>query len=134
MTKKKLYILLAGLSLAGYAWLGWNVANSSATPAACMFKAVTHVPCPSCGTTRALVVLMNGDVRGSLLINPLGAFLALALVIVPLWMVVDALSRNDSLFRLYTTSERFLASSKWISASAVAIVVFNWFWSIAKGL
>jgi hypothetical protein len=134
MKKKQLYILLIGLSLAGYAWLGWNVAESSATLNACIFKAATHLPCPSCGTTRALTLLMSGDVRGSLFINPFGALLALALVIIPLWVVIDVLRRSDSLFRWYVLVERSLVKRKWISVPAIALVVLNWFWNIAKGL
>lgn len=134
MKKNQLYILLLSLSLVGYAWLGWNVAEESATPTACIFKAVTHLPCPSCGTTRALVVMMRGDIGASLLINPFGLLLALALVIVPLWIVVDALRRRDSLFRSYVEAERSLSENRWISVPALAAVVLNWCWNIAKGL
>jgi hypothetical protein len=134
MSKKNLYILLAFLSMVGYAWLGWNTAEDSATPTACIFKALTHLPCPSCGTTRALTILMNGDIRGSLLINPLGVLLALALAIIPLWIIVDTLRRNDSLFRWYVSMERSFATHKWISVPAITVVLLNWFWSIAKGL
>ena len=134
MKKNQLHILLMSLSLVGYAWLGWNVSEEAATPAACIFKAVTHLPCPSCGTTRALVVLMRGDIEASLLINPFGLLLALALVIVPLWIVADALRRRDSLFRFYVEAERSLSESKWISVPALAVVVLNWCWNIAKGL
>jgi len=134
MKKKQLYILLIGLSIAGYAWLGWNVVESSATPTACVFKAVTHLPCPSCGITRALTLLMSGDIRESLFINPFGALLALALVIIPLWIIADTLRGNDSFFRWYVSVERSVVKRKWISVPAIALVVLNWFWNIAKGL
>jgi hypothetical protein len=133
MTKRTLYILLTGLSMVGYVWLGWNVAGHSTTPNACLFKAVTHLPCPSCGTTRALVLLVNGDIRGSLVINPFGALLALALTIVPLWMVIDLTRSSDSLFRWYVSAENSLVKHKWISVPAITVVLLNWFWNIAKG-
>jgi hypothetical protein len=134
MNKKNLYILLTVLSLVGYAWLGWNIIEDSATPTACIFKSVTHLPCPSCGTTRSLVLLANGDVEGSLLANPLGAVLALALVIVPMWLLADTFRRSDSLFRSYRFSERLLVANKWISIPAIALILLNWCWNIAKGL
>jgi Protein of unknown function (DUF2752) len=37
----------------------------------CPFRAVTGIPCPSCGTTRSLVHLAHGDIAGSLILNPL---------------------------------------------------------------
>lgn len=43
----------------------------------CVFKAGTGVPCPSCGSTRALEALAAGDVMAALAVNPL-AVLALA--------------------------------------------------------
>ena len=137
MSKKKLYIFLAGLSLAGYVWLGWSFidgAGASSTPTVCLLKTVTHLPCPSCGTTRALVLLMKGDIGGSLEFNPLGILLAFALVTIPLWIITDTFRRTDSLYRCYVKGERLLAEKKWISVPAAAILVINWFWSIAKGL
>ena len=137
MSKRKLYIFLAALSLAGYVWLGWSFADgagASSTPTVCLFKTVTHLPCPSCGTTRALVLLMKGDIGGSMAFNPLGILLALGLVIVPLWIIGDSLRKTDSLHRCYVKTERLLAEKKWISVPAAAILVINWFWSIAKGL
>ncbi len=134
MKKNHLYIFLISLSLVGYAWLGWNVVEESTTPTTCMFKTITHLPCPSCGTTRAIVLLVNGNVEASLLVNPLGLFLAFALMIVPSWTVMDMIRRSDSLFRLYVTAERLLGNNKWVSVPAIAAVLLNWFWNIAKGL
>ena len=137
MTKKNMYTFLACFLLAGYSWLGGNLADSGETtsgPTVCLFKAATHLPCPSCGTTRALVLLMKGDIRNAVLINPLGLLMALALVIVPLWMAADSFRKTDSLFRWYTKAERLLAENKWVSVPAVAVVLINWFWNIAKGL
>jgi len=137
---KKTYILLAILSMAGYAWLGWNLVEDSSAPTACpvngacLFKAVTHLPCPSCGTTRALVLLMEGEVRGSLLVNPFGAVLGLMLIIVPIWILLDTIRKSNGFFRCYSLAERVLATNKWISASAIAVVLLNWFWNISKGL
>jgi len=37
----------------------------------CPFKAVTGIPCPTCGTARSLVHLAHGDIAGALILNPL---------------------------------------------------------------
>ena len=77
---------------------------------------------------------MKGDIRNAVLVNPLGLLMALALVIVPLWMAADIFRKTDSLFWWYTKAERLLAENKWVSVPAVAVVLINWFWNIAKGL
>ncbi len=52
----------------------------------CLFKALTGLPCPTCGSTRAFGRLFAGDLAGALAMNPLttvGAATVLA------WALVD---------------------------------------------
>jgi Protein of unknown function (DUF2752) len=37
----------------------------------CTFAAVLHRPCPGCGLTRATLLLLHGDVAGSLRMHPM---------------------------------------------------------------
>ena len=137
MSKKTLYLLLASLSFAGYAWLAWNSAGfASHFPGlgTCMFKAGTHVPCPSCGTTRAILLMLHGDVWGSLHLNPIGALLLFALVVIPFWILTDIILKAESLHRWYMTTERALKQNAWISVPLIFLILVNWFWNIAKGL
>jgi Protein of unknown function (DUF2752) len=73
-------------ALAALVWI------AAALPAAlrwqqCGFVRMFHIPCPGCGMTRAVTLLMAGDWRGSLHMHPLalpvlaaGATFALATV------------------------------------------------------
>ncbi len=45
---------------------------------ACPFKRVTGIPCPGCGMTRAVRLVLQGDVAGATALHPL-VWLALAL-------------------------------------------------------
>jgi Protein of unknown function (DUF2752) len=45
-------------------------------PYACPFKALTGLPCATCGMTHAFVYLARGEVRAALAASPLGALLA----------------------------------------------------------
>jgi hypothetical protein len=137
MKKRNLYIFVTGLSLVGYAWLAWNIFESTgndAMPAICMFKEITHLPCPSCGTSRSLVLLAKGEVWKSIMMNPFGAMIALALIIVPFWIIIDSLRKSDSFFRSYIYAEKMLMQKMWITIPAITVVVLNWIWNIAKGL
>ena len=137
MTKRNLYILLACLSLVGYGWIGWNFvegSEASAVPSDCLFKEITSLPCPSCGTTRSLLLLMGGHFHESLMMNPFGIVLALALVIVPLWIMLDTFGKSDSFYKRFRWMEHLLTHNKLLAASAAAIVMLNWFWNISKGL
>ncbi len=42
-----------------------------------MVKNITGSPCPSCGTTRAIQLLLNNDWMASLQMNPFGILVAL---------------------------------------------------------
>ena len=125
------------MSLVGYVWLAWNifeVRNHHAAQDVCMFKGITHIPCPSCGTTRSMLLLVKGQIRESMLINPFGAVLALGLLIIPFWILTDILRKHDSFFRCYISAENLLKQRKWISTPAAAIVLLNWAWNIIKGI
>ncbi len=137
MVKKKLYILLACLSLSGYVWLGWNFIEGpahTAAPSICLFKEVTGLPCPSCGTTRSLLLLVQGDFRGSLMMNPFGVLLAVALIVVPLWITADTLTSSESFYRRYVFLEQIFMNNKLLAVCAAVIVALNWAWNITKGL
>lgn len=54
---------LAGLAAGVSRWLPQPV---------CWMRQVAHVSCPTCGLTRSLVLLVSGDLAGSLVIHPLG--------------------------------------------------------------
>jgi len=52
-------------------------------PILCPFRLITGMPCPTCGTTRAIGSLLLGNVSESVRLNPLG----LLLVITTLWFI-----------------------------------------------
>jgi uncharacterized protein DUF2752 len=93
----------------------------------CAFKAVTGLPCMSCGTTRAFARLYSLDLPGAVAMNPLSAAVALALV--P-WGLVDLvlLPRGRA---LVLEISRGLAP--FVRVTAVALVFANWAYLIVAG-
>ena len=48
----------------------------STGPVLCLFRAVTGVPCPGCGLTRAIARLARGDLAQAVTLHPLAPLLA----------------------------------------------------------
>ena len=135
--KKRIYRTLILLSLAGYGWVGWNIVEGSAhqsAPSVCLFKEITGLPCPSCGTTRSVLLLFHGEVLAALMTNPFGLLIAIGLAVIPLWIIIDLIRKKESFYRRYVWAEKLFIESRWVTASAVMIVVLNWIWNIAKGM
>lgn len=77
----------AGLTLALGAVL-FTLLYAGAVP--CMFARTTHHPCPGCGSTRAVLALLHGDLHGVLVNNPIGPAAALVMGIFALqsWLSI----------------------------------------------
>lgn len=46
----------------------------------CGFAHIFHVPCPGCGSTRAMLALASGDLHGLVRYNPLAPFMTLLVI------------------------------------------------------
>lgn len=130
MKPARLYALLCAGWMAALVWLFFSY-NGEAELIACPIKLVWHIPCPACGTTRAIQALMHGDVSGLWHYNPLGLVAVLMLITLPFVLVYDALFRRMLCCRLYEWGERWVVKYKyWF----ISIVLLNWAWGIYKHL
>lgn len=77
---------------------------------------------------------MQGNFRESFFVNPFGIIGALALVVIPFWILIDTIKRNDSFYRSFLKIESLFATKHWLSFWAIVIVMLNWFWNMSKGL
>lgn len=135
MTRNRLYLLLFLAITAGYAYMAWQLHNSKQhyafTP--CIIKNTTGIACPSCGTTRAIAALAQGNIAQALYINPFGFIVAAVMLIIPLWLVYDVASKKNTLHTAYLNTEKAL-TKKWIALPLILLVLANWAWNISKGL
>ena len=69
---------IVSLAAAGYAFV-LSLVSPGIFPA-CMFRALTGLACPGCGSTRALHQLLHGHVANAFVLNPL------LLVVLPILM------------------------------------------------
>jgi hypothetical protein len=114
--------------ISGYFFL-YNFSGSLEGHTICIFKNITGVPCPACGSTRATLQLFHGELWGSILINPLGVLTNLFILISIFWMLFDIARSKETFFP-------FLIKD-WnnkIKIFIVLIVLVNWMWNIEKGL
>src|SRR5262249_51130087 len=61
----------------------------------CAFASVFHRPCPGCGSTRAVVALLHGDLHGVLAYNPFGPVMAVLIGVLGLQAVASILVHGD---------------------------------------
>jgi len=133
MSRKKLYLFVTLASVVGCLWVLFNVISPGGahTPDLCIFKNITGIPCPSCGTTHAVLKLMHLDWKGAFYDNPLGYIIAAALLVLPAWMAYDYSQKKSSFFTFYKKTEAFIRRP-WVAAMLILLVTANWMWSIYK--
>jgi hypothetical protein len=137
MHRTGLYALMLAACTAGMAWTGYLLYHphlvNDATVTPCLIKHVTRLPCPSCGSSRAVLTLMQGDVIQSVYWNPFGLLIFSIMVASPLWITYDLVTKRNSFFTAYQNIERSLRV-KWVAVSAIVLVLINWIWNISKGI
>lgn len=138
MTKNKLYTILAIACFFGFVWLGFTFAAGEFLHKhnfhVCIFKNITGYPCPACGTTRSVkMLLFDGDIGAAFLMNPIGIIVGVIMVFVPFWLLFDALTKRQTLFDAYVKTEKII-STKPIALLLIALLILNWIWNLNKQL
>lgn len=135
-SRNRLYLLFFTACLAGYSWLGFTLLADSTTHRdveLCLIKRLTNIPCPACGSTRAVVSLTKGNFAEALYTNPLGFVVAAIMLLLPLWIGLDLFRRSSSLVDFYKKIESLLQKPM-VAIPLIGLVLINWIWNITKGL
>jgi hypothetical protein len=135
-SNRKLYWILSLIVVGSYGWIGYHLSHSydhSTGETLCLFKNITELPCPSCGVTRSVLALLNGNIQQALYINPIGVLGAVLLVIIPGWMTFDLVRKQTSLVSFYIKCETILRHQR-VYIPLIALVLLNWIWNVTKGL
>lgn len=135
MKKKSLYTLFLVGCIAGSIWIFLNQKFFVAEKihSVCIFKNVTGIPCPACGSTRSVVSFLQGDLYEAIQGNPVGIFLLLFGAVSLLWIILDLLLKKESYYRLYLKMEALLRKPL-VFIPAILLLLGIWIWNIAKGL
>jgi Protein of unknown function (DUF2752) len=112
--------LWLGVSLAaavvGVAWLRLGLPRP-----ACPLHAATGLPCPGCGTTRAIEALLAGEWSAALALNPLACAALAGVVLFDLYAGIVLLGR------LPRWRPRSPLPAP-VRGGVIAAVALNWFW------
>ena len=136
ISRSKLYTILIIACLAGYIWLFYSVSKfqpENNDVEVCLFKCVTHIPCPSCGSTRSVISIIHGDFLQALYINPFGIIVAGIMLVTPIWILFDIIIRKKTLYDFYIRIETLLRKPG-IAIPLILLVLINWIWNIIKEL
>ncbi|MFT6749504.1 MAG: hypothetical protein ACI9XR_001080 [Flavobacterium sp.] len=131
MSRNKLYTILLIACFLGFSYFIYSFNFEHST--FCVLKKITSFPCPACGNTRAILLLIQGKFVSSLLLNPLGIVVFLAMLIVPIWIIVDLIKTKNSFFIAYKKIEKFL-QKKSVAIPLLILILANWTWNIYKKL
>jgi hypothetical protein len=93
----------------------------------CIFKNITGVPCPSCGSTRATVLLLHGEFQKSVLINPFGIITNILILLSIAWMIRDIIKENETFLPFLKKTWDYR-----IQIFIFLIILANWIWNIEK--
>ena len=105
------------LWLAGVAAFTWLTRGTEPAPTLCVFRNLTSVPCPTCGTTRAVLAAAEGRMLDALLCNP---FVTAALTVGLAWLVL----RLGFGRAVHFTAPRPWKRAMWIAL--IALFLVNW--------
>lgn len=137
LTRSRFYLLLSLACTVGYGWLALvgrlKPEEVGREYDVCLIRHFLHIPCPSCGSTRSVLALMQGDLAGGFYWNPLGFIMFTALIVAPFWIGYDLLLKKDTLYHVFRLFEETL-KRKWVAIPAIVLILLNWAWNIVKGV
>lgn len=121
------YLGIIMILISGYFFL-YFFSSSINGHTLCIFKNMTGVPCPACGSTRATILLFHGEFWKSILINPFGIITSILIIVSIIWMLIDILGSKETYFPFLKKDWNWK-----IKTILLLIIMINWIWNIIKG-
>lgn len=134
MKRNKLYLLVIIACFIGALYLSYHLTTAAAdAQTVCFIKTVTGYPCPSCGTTRAIVFFSKGEIMASVQQNPFGLVVGFCMLFLPIWIVYDVVFKKATFYQFYLKTESVLRKPK-VAVPLIILVILNWIWNLYKHL
>lgn len=117
-------MLLLGWAIIGAAYFQFNPWN-------CWFKTIVGIPCPGCGSTRAISALLQFNIKALAQYNVLALPVFFLFVYANGVYVVDLVYNKRNLQQQYSLLENVLKVRQW-QMLLLGLVLLNWIWNIYK--
>jgi hypothetical protein len=132
--KLRIYITLSIACIAAYIYLFiiiQHVYHSELN--LCLIKNLTGIACPSCGSTRAVELLLNQQYKQALMLNPFSYLILAAMALLPFILMYDFILKKELTYQLYKKMEMQFKKPI-IYIPSILLILVNWIWNITKGL
>ena len=93
----------------------------------CVMKALTGFPCPSCGMTTSISLVMHGDLTAASEANPAGLIVAVLGLVATVWLAAVAAGMPTGTFTVDETI-------KWLTITGTTTVMLRWLTLVATWL
>jgi len=118
-----IWFAVSAISIAGAAiWLAFALPWPR-----CLFLAFTGWPCLTCGSTRALIAFLHGDLPGAFQWNPLAVIAFCTVIVFDLYAAVVLTGRTSRL----RIGDWSAAQKKGVRLTAIALLALNWIYLLA---
>lgn len=127
----RFYLLFTSFFTLGWIWITYNLISSPhKTISVCLFKNVTGLPCPSCGSTKSVTSILSGNWSDGLQYNPIGYILLLTMMVMPVWLLYDLISKRTSLLNNYLNIELKIKKKPIIAIFGILLIALTWIWNL----
>ncbi len=135
MQPKRINYLVLFFAVLGYSFIILNQLSPEilSGKTVCLFKNITGIPCPACGTTRSATYIVSGHLKKALLTNPLGYLAILLLLTLPPLVIADLLQKKQRFIDLYHKTETIIRKPV-VAIFLIILITANWIWNIIKEL
>ncbi|HEY1044865.1 MAG TPA: DUF2752 domain-containing protein [Bacteroidia bacterium] len=138
MDSRKVYAVVVTLCLLAYTWTTYAFYHREPVSighfGACHIKNLTGLACPSCGTTRSVVKILDGQFAEALYINPLGyVTFIIFLLILPMLLLIDLVIKKTHLLNFLNRSTHLIKDYR-MAVPLIVLMTANWIWNLTKHL
>lgn len=126
MSAIRFYALGITGCIASWTWIAMSINQcEQGIWKGCLIKHFLHIPCPACGSTRAIIAIIDGHIQEALALNPLGFVLLALLILLTVGIPYDYLRRQRNLYHLFTWADTCL-HRKSVFIPTMSIILLNW--------
>lgn len=109
ISTKRFYLVSASLYALAILWLLIVSQTIGQTQiVVCPTKLLYHIPCPGCGITRGILMILKGDVVNAIILNPNSLVILLPLFVYPFIVGYDIISSSRITILIYIKYNRVL--------------------------